>query len=42
MDVYFREQLEKAILLLEPTFVFVEHDEQFGNNIASKIINLDR
>ncbi len=35
MDVYFREQLEKAILSYQPTVVFVEHDEQFGNNIAT-------
>jgi lincosamide and streptogramin A transport system ATP-binding/permease protein len=35
MDVYFREQLEKAILSYKPTVVFVEHDEQFGNNIAT-------
>jgi lincosamide and streptogramin A transport system ATP-binding/permease protein len=35
MDVYFREQLEKAILCYKPTVVFVEHDEQFGNNVAT-------
>ncbi|MDF2842970.1 MAG: transporter related [Herbinix sp.] len=35
MDVYFREQLEKAILTFQPTLLFVEHDELFGNNVAT-------
>ena len=35
MDVYFREQLEKAILSYKPTVIFVEHDEQFGNHVAT-------
>ena len=40
MDVYFREQLEKAILQYRPTMVFVEHDERFGNHVANKVIAL--
>lgn len=40
MDVYFREQLEKAILQCKPTLVFVEHDQRFGNAIANKVIEL--
>lgn len=40
MDVYFREQLELAILEYEPTIIFVEHDERFGHNVATKIIEL--
>lgn len=40
MDVYFREQLEIAILRYEPTVIFVEHDERFGKNIATKVIEL--
>lgn len=39
-DVYFREQLEKAILIYTPTIVFVEHDEKFGYRIATRIIEL--
>lgn len=39
-DVYFREQLEKAILNYKPTVVFVEHDERFGYSIANRIIEL--
>lgn len=39
-DVYFREQLEKAILAFEPTIVFVEHDERFGYSVANRIIDL--
>lgn len=41
MDVYFREQLEKAILTATPTMIFVEHDERFGNQIATKILDMD-
>lgn len=41
MDVYFREQLENAIIEYQPTLLFVEHDERFGRNIATKIIKLD-
>ena len=40
MDIYFREQLEKAILKYEPTIIFVEHDERFGINVANKVIEL--
>jgi lincosamide and streptogramin A transport system ATP-binding/permease protein len=39
-DVYFREQLEKALLIYTPTIVFVEHDERFGYRIANRIIEL--
>ena len=41
MDVYFREQLEQAILMLKPTLVFVEHDERFGSRVATRRVNLD-
>lgn len=40
MDVYFREQLEKAILDYRPTIVFVEHDSRFGRNVSNKIMEL--
>lgn len=40
MDVYFREQLEKALQLYKPTLIFVEHDKRFGMNIASRKIEL--
>jgi lincosamide and streptogramin A transport system ATP-binding/permease protein len=40
MDIYFREQLEKAILAFQPTIIFVEHDELFGNNVATGVICL--
>lgn len=40
MDVYFVEQFEKAILKIEPTMIFVEHDEQFGNRIHTKILEI--
>lgn len=40
MDVYFREQLEKAILLYQPTLIFTGHDSRFGNNIRTSILEL--
>lgn len=40
MDVYFSEQLEKAILKYQPTIIFVEHDSYFGKKIATKTIQL--
>jgi len=40
MDVYFREQLEKAILEYKPTIVFVEHDVRFGEIVSNKVIEL--
>jgi lincosamide and streptogramin A transport system ATP-binding/permease protein len=40
MDIYFREQLEKAILTYQPTIVFVEHDELFGEHVATGEIML--
>lgn len=40
MDVYFREQLEKAIMKYKPTMVFVEHDIRFGSNVANVVMDL--
>lgn len=42
MDVYFREQLEKAIMECQPTLIFVDHDERFGRNISTGIISFDK
>lgn len=40
MDVYFKEQLAEALSDRELTIVFVEHNEEFGEQIANKIIRL--
>lgn len=40
MDVNFREQLVKALLKNEITVIFVEHDEAFGNMVATRIVDL--
>lgn len=40
MDIYFREQLEKAIMQYKPTLCFVEHDIRFGENVANVLIEL--
>jgi len=41
IDVLTRIQIEEAILKYKPTIIFVEHDETFVKNIATKIIKLD-
>lgn len=40
MDLFFRQQLEKAILKYKPTVVFVEHDKRFGETISNVVIDL--
>lgn len=40
IDIVSRIQLEKMILEYKPTMIFVEHDEMFCSNIATKIIEL--
>lgn len=40
IDIISRVQLEEMILEYKPTMIFVEHDETFCRNIATKIINL--
>ena len=40
IDIYSRFQLEEVIQQFRPTMLFVEHDRQFTENIATKIIQL--
>ncbi len=42
LDIPSREQLEDVILGHEPTLVFVEHDECFVEQVATRPIALDR
>ncbi len=42
IDILTRIQLEESILKHQPTIIFVEHDETFIKNVATKIINLDK
>lgn len=39
IDIYSRVQLEEVILQFKPTMLFVEHDRQFTENIATKIVH---
>lgn len=41
IDILTRIQIEEAILKYKPTLIFVEHDETFVKNIATKTICLD-
>lgn len=41
IDILTRIQIEEAVLKYKPTLVFVEHDETFVENIATKIIKLE-
>ena len=40
MDVQFRAQLEEALSDDELTLVFVEHNEEFGERVANKVLEL--
>ena len=42
IDILTRIQIEEAILKYEPTLIFVEHDETFVKNVATKIIELEK
>lgn len=39
IDVLSRIQIEELILAYKPTMIFVEHDEAFRENIATKVID---
>ena len=41
IDILTRIQIEECILKYNPTIIFVEHDEMFVNNIATKVIHLE-
>lgn len=41
IDILTRVQIEEAILKYKPTLIFVEHDEAFIQNIATKVIDLN-
>lgn len=40
IDILSRIQIEEAILMYKPTMIFVEHDETFVRNVATKIIDI--
>lgn len=40
IDVISRMQIEELLLEYSPTLLFVEHDSEFGKNVATKIVEL--
>lgn len=40
IDVWSRVQLEELLLETQPTLLFVEHDQRFRDNVATKVIAL--
>ena len=40
LDIYARMQIENLLLTYKPTIIFIEHDELFCKNVATKIIEL--
>lgn len=42
IDILTRIQIEEAILKYKPTLIFVEHDETFVKNVATKVINIEK
>lgn len=41
LDISSREQLERAIISSGATLLFVEHDQTFINNVATRVFNLN-
>ncbi len=41
IDILTRMQIEEAVIRYKPTIIFVEHDETFIKNVATKIIHLE-
>lgn len=41
IDVFSRMQIEKLLLEYQPTLLFVEHDVQFREKVATKVVTLD-
>lgn len=42
IDILTRIQIEEAILKYKPTIVFVEHDEAFIRNVATKVLEITK
>lgn len=42
IDILTRIQIEEAILKYKPTLIFVEHDETFVKNVATKVMKLEK
>lgn len=40
LDIFNQNQIETMILTYKPTLLFVEHDQNFLKNIASKTIEI--
>ncbi|HAJ54078.1 MAG TPA: ABC-F type ribosomal protection protein, partial [Lactobacillus sp.] len=40
LDTYNQDQIMAAITRYQPTMLFVEHDEHFINEIATKVVRL--
>ena len=42
IDILTKIQIEEAILKWKPTMIFAEHDEDFAQNVATKVIYIDK
>lgn len=42
IDILTRLQIEEVILKYKPTLIFVEHDERFIRNVATKVVHLEK
>ena len=42
IDILTKIQIEEAILKWKPTMIFAEHDEDFVQNVATKVIYIDK
>jgi lincosamide and streptogramin A transport system ATP-binding/permease protein len=42
IDIFSRKQIEAAVLSCEPTMIFIEHDIAFGENVATKTVEIGK
>ena len=40
LDVFNQKQIEEMLVKYKPTMLFVEHDEAFISNVATKVVEL--
>ncbi len=41
IDIFSRMQIEQLLKTFQPTIIFVEHDQSFSREIATRVINMD-
>ena len=42
LDVITREQIQELILKYQPTMLFIDHDQEFVDQVKTKVVNLKK